>query len=169
MTSGDSVIMPALLALEGVIVRQQNLSRNQFLSRLSAPIVRYMLAVSVTTVTTIVLLQSSTNPIIGQPAPPGPPDFGREVLLTSGHISVFVLTVSLWTWALVTRMPLRRALTLTLIFAFSYSILTEWGQSFVPDRTASVYDLIVNWTSASVTAWVIWRSRRDAHAPEHPD
>ncbi len=86
---------------------------------------------------------------------------GREIFLTGGHIGVFILIVSVWTWALVTRLPLRRALLVTVIFAIFYSVATEFAQSFVPDRTASVYDLVVNWASALTTAWVIRRANRE--------
>jgi len=141
-------------------MNEQTSPQNTALNRLTAPTMRYLIATIATLFTTVMLLQSSTRPLIGPAAPSGSPDLGREILLTGGHISVFVLIVSVWTWALVTRMPLRRALIQTVIFALMYSLLTEWGQSFVPDRTPSLYDLVVNGASALTTAWVIWRRGR---------
>lgn len=125
--------------------------------RHAAPRLRFFIAITLTVLTTITLLQSSSRPWIGPATPPGPPDLAREIFLTAGHIGVFVSLVSVWTWALVTRMSLARALVYTVIAAFAYSILTEWGQSFVPDRTASVYDLVVNSTATLITAAVIRR------------
>lgn len=120
---------------------------------------RYLVAVGLTILTTITLLQSSTRPLIGPATPPGPPDLAREIFLTAGHIGVFASLVTVWTWALVTRMTLRRALLWTVCGAIVYSLLTEWGQSFVPDRTASLYDLVVNGLSTLVTAWLIQRQQ----------
>lgn len=121
-----------------------------------------MAALAFTVLTTTVLLQSSTRPLIGPAMPSSPPDLGRELFLTAGHIGVFVGTVALWTWALMTRLPLRRAVYITVCAAFLYSLLTEWGQSFVPDRSASLYDIGVNGAATLITAWLIIR-HHDAH------
>jgi VanZ family protein len=61
-----------------------------------------------------------------------------------------------------TRFPLRRAVYFAVGAAFLYSLFTEWGQSFVPDRSASLYDIGVNGAATLITAWLILR-RHDAH------
>jgi VanZ family protein len=122
-----------------------------------APTIRYMVALALTALTTITLLQSSTRPLIGPATPLGAPDLAREIFLTAGHIGVFTSLVTVWTWALSSHMQKRRALLVTALGAFLYSFLTEWGQSFVPDRTASLYDLIVNGLSTLLTVWIIYR------------
>jgi VanZ family protein len=115
--------------------------------------------VAFTTLTTILLTQSSTRPWIGPAMPPGPPNTLREIALTIGHLTVFSLLVLVWSWALRAHWPLRRAVYGALIFALCYSPITELLQSLVPDRSASWYDLLVNAFAAGLTAALLLRRR----------
>lgn len=117
------------------------------------------LALVYTLLMTVALLQSSSRPLIGPPAPPGPPDLGREILLTSGHIVGFALLTLLWWWALRAWQPVMHALFAAAAFALIFGLITELAQNFVPDRSASTFDLATNWLVTLVTAWAIHRRR----------
>ena len=119
---------------------------------LGHPMLRRILALAFTLISTIALVQSSGHPIIGEPAPPGPPDLPREILLTIGHIITFSALVVLWWWALVPNLPWRRALFVAVSFALVTGMLTEVAQSLVPDREVSALDLAANWVSSLLTA-----------------
>lgn len=133
--------------------------------RRTAPLLRVLAALALTTLTTVVLLQPSTRPLIGPPAPIGAPTLAREIALTAGHIAAFSSLVAVWTWALAARLPLTRAVVIAVAGALVYSPLTEWGQSFVPDRSASLYDLAVNAVTALATGWIINRLAH-SYAPD---
>jgi len=106
---------------------------------------------------TVTLLQSSGKPVVGPPAPPGPPSNERELFLTSGHIVAFaVMMVLLW-WAL---RPAKYALIVALVTCMIFGAVTEIAQRLVPDRSSSLSDLLVNWIVSSAVALVIyWRGR----------
>lgn len=137
----------------------RHMKRLPVLLTTTPPTLRYAAAIAFTLITTVALLQSSTKPLIGPAAPEGPPDLTREIFLTIGHITAFGGLVLLWTWALASRLPLARALTLTVTFALVYGLATEIAQSAVPDRNASLYDLIVNTLTVAAAAWSIWQMR----------
>lgn len=124
---------------------------------LTHPLIRYSLTIAFTLLCTVVLVQSSSQPIIGAPAPPGHPDLKREIELTLGHIIGFSLLVILWSWAFVAHLPLKRALFVAVGFALIYGLITEFAQSFVPDRQVSLYDIAVNWTTTAVAAFIVRR------------
>ena len=118
---------------------------------------RYGAAAAYTLLATILLLQSSTNPLIGPAAPPGPPDLPREILLTLGHLGTFGGLVLVWTWALTAHVPVHRALWLIAPAAILYGGVTELIQGSVPDRTASIIDFAANVLGALTMAWFILR------------
>lgn len=127
---------------------------------LTHPLIRYTLAFAFTILCTVVLVQSSSRPIVGPPAPPGAPDLRREIELTMGHVVGFSLLVVLWSWAFVAHLPLKRALFVAVGFALIYGLITEFAQSFVPDRQVSLYDIVVNWTTTAVAAFAVkWRNQ----------
>ena len=107
---------------------------------------------------TVTLLQSSGKPVVGPPAPPGPPSDSRELFLTSGHIVAFgIMLVLLW-WAL---RPAPRALTVALITCWVFGALTELLQRLTPDRESSFGDFAVDCIVSGVVALIIyWRSSR---------
>jgi VanZ family protein len=121
------------------------------------PALRWVYAVGWTALLLVMLLQSSSQPVIGPAAPPGKPTLAREILLTTGHIIGFGVLTALWWWALVMRMPGRIALIAAMIISLTQGIVTEMAQATIPDRAASVFDLAVNGVVTLVTAWVIHR------------
>jgi VanZ family protein len=128
---------------------------------LTHPMSRRVLALGFTLLTTVMLVQSSSHPIVGPPAPPGDPDLKREIELTIGHIVVFTTLVGLWWWAFLPDLPSRRALFVAVGFALIYGVITELAQTAVPDREVSLYDVVVNWCSTGlVAAWIMHRQRR---------
>jgi VanZ family protein len=116
---------------------------------------RWALALGFTLLSTVMLVQSSARPIVGPPAPPGPPDLQREILLTLGHVVVFFILVVLWWWALRPGRPSARALFVAVGFALIFGVLTELAQTLLPDRQASLFDLAVNWSVTIGTASLI--------------
>jgi VanZ family protein len=130
------------------------------LAWLKNPFVRYALAFAWTLLVTVMLVQSSSQPVVGPPAPPGAPDLTREIELTIGHIITFFVLVVLWWWALEPRLKGPRALFVAVGFALIFGVITELAQSIVPDREASLFDLAVNWTVTIAAATLIsarWR------------
>jgi len=118
----------------------------------SQPLVRQIIALAYTALLILVLLQSSRQPTIGPAAPPGPPDLGRELLLTIGHIIGFGLLVWVWSRAFA---PSPRALSLAVSIALALGTVTELLQNLVPDRSASPFDLATNTIVTLVAAWFI--------------
>lgn len=126
---------------------------------LTHPALRWVYALGWTTLTLVTLLQSSSQPVIGPAAPPGPPPLERELLLTFGHIIAFSILTALWWWALSVVFNPRTALVLAVLIALTLGTLTELAQAAVPDRSASWEDLAVNWLVTFATAWRIQRSQ----------
>jgi VanZ family protein len=106
-----------------------------------------------TALVTLVLVQSSSQPVVGPPAPPGPPALEREIFLTSAHVVAFSILTFLWWWGLLPISP--RALTHAVIIGLVLGIVTEGAQTFVPDRSASLFDIATNTLTIVLTAWVI--------------
>ena len=128
-------------------------------------LLRQIAALAYTALLTLLLLQSSGRPVIGQAAPPGPPDMARETLLTCGHIIGFSLLVLLWWWVFsAISTSSHHALVLTIVIALVLGCLTELLQTLVPDRSASWSDLAVNILVTLGAAWLVHaRSGRMAH------
>lgn len=120
------------------------------------PTTRRLMAVLWTLLVTVMLLQSSGHPVVGPPAPPGPPDFNREIQLTIGHIITFsVLTLLLW-WALRPNLSTGRSLFVTLAFTLIYGVITELAQMMVVDREPSFYDMAINASTAILVGVLIY-------------
>jgi VanZ family protein len=116
------------------------------------PLLQQIVALAYTALLTVMLLQSSSHPYVGPPAPPGDPDPVREILLTSGHIVGFTLLVLVW-WAALRPSP--RALLIAIVIGLTLGTVTELLQSLVPDRSASLFDLVTNYVVTFGAAWVI--------------
>lgn len=125
-----------------------------------SPTIRLLLALLYTALLSVALLQSSSRPVIGQPAPPGPPDLAREIILTTGHLITFTGLTLIWWWALRLVQPHRRAMTVTIIGVAIFGVLTELAQSRVPDRGSSIEDLMANLLAVAVGTWIIQRYLR---------
>lgn len=122
---------------------------------------RLGLAAAWTLTLTIILVQSSAQPLVGPAAPPGQPDLLREVQLTGGHVIAFAGLVLWWWWALILKLPPQRALFVAVGFALIFGTLTEFAQWFVVDRGPSLFDLAVNWSATILMASLIstrWRA-----------
>ncbi len=124
---------------------------------------RWLLASAFTLLATVMLVQSSSQPVIGPPSPPGAPSFGREIELMLGHIAVFAGLVVFWCWAMHTILPVPRALFVAVAFAVIYGFMTELAQTLVADRQASLFDIAVNWTVTVFTGAFILERWRDKH------
>ena len=136
--------------------------KSQFAPIIEHPIVqqpsfRIGLSIAYTALLTLVLVQSSAHPLVG-PVAPREYNLAWEILLTAGHLIGFTLLVVLLYSALVTVTTPVRALIVAVIFACSLGLLTEFIQSFVPDRSASLFDLACDWGMAFVAAY--WIRRR---------
>lgn len=103
----------------------------------------------------VVLLQSSSQPTVGPPAPPGNPSNNRELVLFFGHIGAFAVMTALWWWTFRLTSSHNRALTITVVAVLSIGAATELLQTFVPDRAPSLDDFAVNWLITIATALVI--------------
>lgn len=119
-------------------------------------LIRYGAAILWATLATIALLQSSTQPVLGPPAPAEPPDLFREIVLTSLHVLTFMIFSALWWWAFVATLPSRRAVILTAIIAISLGTITEYAQIYVPDRSATLTDLAANYIAVLMTLWWLY-------------
>jgi VanZ family protein len=123
---------------------------------LQQPMLRRIYALVWVTLVTVTLLQSSGQPVVGPPAPPGPPSNERELFLTTGHIVAFAVMMVLVWWAL---RPAKYALLVTLITCMTLGAVTELAQRLVPDRSSSIGDLLVNWIVSGVVALILyWRT-----------
>lgn len=123
---------------------------------LQQPAVRIGFAIAYTALLTLVLIQSSAHPVVG---PVAPRDFNLawEIFLTAGHLIGFtVLVIALYS-ALTTAAPPLRALIVAVVFACALGLLSEYIQSFVPDRSASLFDLACDWGMAFCAAYQIRR------------
>ncbi len=117
---------------------------------------RVALAIAYTAVLTLVLVQSSANPLLG-PAAPREFNLAWEILLTLGHLVGFSLLVIVNWSALATITTSRRALITAVIFACLLGLITELLQGFVPDRSASLFDLACDCGVSFATAYLIHR------------
>ncbi|MCA0457701.1 MAG: VanZ family protein [Chloroflexi bacterium] len=117
---------------------------------------RIALALGYTALLTLVLVQSSANPLLG-PAAPREFDLAWEILLTMGHLVGFSILVLVNWSALATVTTSRRALVATVVFACLLGLISELLQTLVPDRSASLFDLGCDWLVAFATAYVIHR------------
>jgi VanZ family protein len=117
------------------------------------PLLRFAYALAWTALVTLLLVQSSSHPVVGPAAPPGQPSLEREIFLTSGHIVAFSILTFLWWWAL---LPISaHPLTHTIVIGLILGLVTEWAQALVPDRSASLFDMATNVLVIGVTAWLI--------------
>jgi VanZ family protein len=116
------------------------------------PVWRWLCALAWTALLLVVLLQSSSQPVIGPPAPPGDPPLEREILLFGGHVVGFGGLTWLWWQALRLALRPRLALLLAVAIALALGSVTELAQAIVPDRAPSWFDLATNWLVTLVTA-----------------
>ena len=122
------------------------------------PALRWVYALAWTALLLVLLLQSSSQPVIGPAAPPGKPTLAREILLTSGHLIGFGVLTVLWWRALVTKQSARVALIGAVVISLALGVMTELAQATIPDRMASLFDVAANSIVTVATAWAIFRA-----------
>jgi VanZ family protein len=120
---------------------------------------RIAVALAYTACLTLLLVQSSAQPVVG---PVAPRDFNLvwEIFLTTGHLVGFSLLVFLIWSALTTVAPSTRSLIVAVLFACLLGLITEMLQTLVPDRSSSLFDLACDWGVALVVAYFIYRRSR---------
>lgn len=104
-------------------------------------LMRWALAVGWAVFLLAYLVQQPGSPPVEVVAPVAAPHWQREIAFTVGHISGFGMLFALWVGAL---RPRPRAGWGALIIAGGVGILAEFLQSQIPDRSASLYDLVMN-------------------------
>lgn len=127
-----------------------------------API-RWLLAIAWTAWMVLVLVQPEAHPVVNLGIRPAPYFLERETFFTIAHISGFIVLTLAWWWALRTRLPSGYALLAAIVIAVTISGLTEWLQSFTPDRHPSFEDLAANAAGSLLAALrVRWERVRTA-------
>ena len=120
---------------------------------------RIVIALAYTALLTLVLIQSSAQPVVG-PVAPREFNLAWEIFLTIGHLVGFSLLVLLIWSALTTVAPSTRSLIVAVVFACLLGLITEILQSFVPDRSSSLFDLACDWGVAFAVVYVVHRQTR---------
>lgn len=131
----------------------------RLLTWIENPLLRWLLALAWTALISVLLVQSEQNPMINTGIPPGEPTLEREIVFTTAHLIAFSITSALWFWAWFGHINLRTSLILGVAIAIVIGGVTEYLQSFVPDRQASLFDLLANCIGALGIAYFIWRKR----------
>lgn len=117
-------------------------------------LLRILVTVAYLALLTVLLEQSSAQPVIG-PVAPKAYDPVWDAMLTGCHIVSFsTLTILIW-GALVNPAPSRWALLVAVLFGLAYGYITEVVQILVPDRSPSWSDLLVDWGVTLAAAWFI--------------
>lgn len=125
------------------------------LSRPPLPVTsRRLVALAWTLLVCFILLQPGRDPLIGPAAAGDHDDFGL-LLLHLAHLLSFALMTWLWWRALNTIRP-------ATLISLACGLLTEVGQTFVPDRGLSALDLALNGGGALAVA--LWLRRRGGSA-----
>lgn len=121
------------------------------LKRLNIPsAVRWIVLIVWMAIFLTYLLQTEAHPILSTGVPPGPPTPERDAFFSTVHMLAYIVNTAFWAWALVTIMPLRRALITTFIVVLSMGILTELGQTLTPDRHFQWIDLAANFGGLTI-------------------
>jgi len=129
------------------------------MSVIKIPIVRWILVIIWTIFISIILVQPESDQLIDTGIPPGPPTLEREIVFTSAHLISFGITCALWFWAWFGHLSFPKSLLLGIIFAIVIGSITEYLQSYSPDRHSSWLDFIANCTGALLMARFIWRKQ----------
>lgn len=100
------------------------------------------------------------------------PGLDDKLLEVTGHLVEYgVLAVLLYYPLRQRDMTLRTAFAVALVGAVLYGISDEWHQSFVPNRTPSVFDLVVDTVGATLALTVValWQSDSMRLTSPNPD
>lgn len=131
--------------------------------RLSAPPIRWLVALLWTLWISIILIQPEAQPVIDIGLRPAPPSFERELVFTTGHVIAFGLTALLWWWVMTRYTANPRALIVAVGIALIVGTVTESLQAYTPDRHPSIADFLANVTGASLVALWLYRHGQTIH------
>lgn len=121
-------------------------------------VVRWIVAFSYTLFMVILLVQQAAKPVLPVGVPPGPPSLKRELLFAGLHVFFFAMMTFIWHWTLIERASPMTALGLAVFITLFVGFTTEFAQTLIADRTASVGDLSANVLGALVVVvWTRWR------------
>lgn len=86
----------------------------------------------------------------------------------AAHFGTYAVLSSLIWWAIA---PARLAYPLAWALATLYALSDEWHQSFVPGRSPSLRDVLIDAAGAATALLIMWllRRRRDSPLQERPD
>jgi len=93
---------------------------------------------------------------------PQPPGFSIEYTAIAGHLVSYGILALLLLWALPAGAARPRyRLALAVLLAILYGASDEFHQSFVPGRSATAFDVVVDALGAilAVTLYAAWRAR----------
>jgi|FLYN01.1.fsa_nt_gi VanZ family protein len=113
-------------------------------TRKPLPVIRWLVAPLVTALLVVLLLQPGEGAVTDTGILHGPPSLARDLFYLTGHILWFGLIVILWRWTLVTRFHPSSALVLAVFIALIVGASTEFAQTFIPNRGATLGDLLAN-------------------------
>jgi VanZ family protein len=116
-------------------------------------LMRWLLTPLITVALVVLLLQPGEQAVTDTGLMQGPPSLWRDVLFTIGHVAWFGLLVVLWRWTLMTRFDAQSALVLAVLIAVVLGTSTEYAQIYIPNRGATLEDLLAN--GVGVVAGVI--------------
>jgi VanZ family protein len=105
---------------------------------------RWLLTPLATVALVVLLLQPGEQSVTDTGIMQGPPSMARDLLFIAGHIAWFGLLVVLWRWTLVTRFHPQSALVLAVLIALILGTSTEYAQIYIPNRGATLGDLLAN-------------------------
>jgi VanZ family protein len=121
-------------------------------------ILRWTAALGYTALMIAYLLQQPGAPTVEIVAPVAAPYWQREIAFTMGHIVGFGTLFLLWLTALRPHTP-ARAWIAAVVVALSVGLVVEALQSQIPDRSASLYDMVMNTVGIGLAS-VVQRVRR---------
>lgn len=120
--------------------------------------IRWIITLAWSTLIFILLVQPEKNPVI-YTIEPAPWTLEREIFFTIAHFMAFGITTALWFWAWFGHNRLLKSIALSVVCAMILGAVTEYLQSFAPDRHPSWFDLFTNFIGTFIIAYIIWRKR----------
>lgn len=120
---------------------------------------RWVIAIVWTIFLSIILVQSESQPIINTGVQPEPPTLQRELVFLTAHLIAFGVTCTVWFWAWFGHLSLSKSLIFGIGCAIIIGSVTEYLQTYAPDRNPSLIDFLANWVGALFIAYMIWRKQ----------
>ncbi len=120
---------------------------------------RWLGAIVWTIFISILLVQPEQQPLIQTGIPPGPNTLEREIFFTTLHLVAFGATCTVWFWAFFGHIAFVRSLVIAVVIAVIIGSVTEYLQTFSPDRYPSLIDFLANAIGAFIMAYIIWRNQ----------